>query len=93
MGWVPAPDRRRTVGYGCLEDVVDTLAGHLENTRHFCGETFSVADVYLGSQIGWGLQFGTLPARPALSAYWDRIRTRPALALANALDDELIPKG
>ncbi len=93
MGWVPAPDKRRATGYGSLDDVVATLAGHLAATPYVCGEAFSAADVYLGSQIGWGLQFGTLPAHPVFSAYWDRIRLRPALARANALDDALMPKG
>lgn len=93
MGWVPAPEKRRATGYGSLDDVVATLAGHLEATPYFCGGSFSAADVYLGSQIGWGMQFGTMPVRPVFSAYWDRIRTRPALARANALDDALMPKG
>jgi glutathione S-transferase len=93
MGWVPEPDKRGRVGYGCMEDVVATLAGHLGGTPFLCGETFSAADVYLGSQIGWGLQFGTLPAHPAFQAYWDRIRSRPALARAVSLDDALMPKG
>lgn len=30
---------------------------------------FSAADVYVGSQLDWGLQFGTIPTRPAFEAY------------------------
>nr|MBP6738328.1 glutathione S-transferase [Paracoccaceae bacterium] len=92
MGWVPAPERRRSIGYGCIEDVVASLTGHLEGRNFFCGEAFSAADVYLGSQIGWGLRFGTLPGNAVLSAYWDRIKERPALLRANALDDALMQK-
>ncbi len=93
MGWVPAPDRKRTVGYGSMEDVLATLSGHLAAHRYFCGDQFTAADVYVGSQIGWGLGFKTLPATPELQAYWARIKGRPALARANALDDALMQRG
>ena len=92
MGWVPEPDKRGRVGYGCIEDVVATLTGHLEGRHYICGAGFSAADVYLGSQIGWGLRFGTLPGNAVLAGYWDRIRERPALARANALDDALLKR-
>lgn len=92
MGWVPEPDKRGRIGYGCIEDVVATLTGHLEGRHYICGEGFSAADVYLGSQIGWGLRFGTLPGNAVLASYWDRIKGRPALARANALDDALLKR-
>jgi glutathione S-transferase len=92
MGWVPPPERRRAVGYGCLEDVLATLTGHLAASRYFCGEDFSAADVYVGSQIGWGMQFGTLPGNPVLAGYWGRIKDRPALMRAGAIDEALMKK-
>jgi glutathione S-transferase len=90
FGWVPAPDKQGRVGYGTLAHVVDALTGHLAQNPYFCGETFSAADVYVGSQIGWGLRFNTLPGNDTLTAYWQRIATRPALARANAADDALM---
>jgi glutathione S-transferase len=39
------------------------------------------------SQIAWGLQFGTLPERPALADYARRIAGREARVRAAALDD------
>jgi glutathione S-transferase len=33
------------------------------------------------------LRFGTLPAKPAFKAYWDRLKDRPAMKRANELDD------
>lgn len=93
MGWVPAPDKKGRVGYGSMEDVVTTLSAHLAANRHFCGDQFTAVDVYVGSQIGWGLGFKTLPATPELMAYWERIKSRPALARANALDDALLKGG
>jgi len=42
------------------------------------GGCFTAADVYTGSQIAWGLMFGTLPGRPALRDDGSRIENRPA---------------
>lgn len=92
MGWEPAPEMTGRVGYGSMADVLATLSNHLAHNRYFCGEQFSAADVYVGSQIGWGLGFDTLPATPELVAYWNRIKDRPALLRANALDDALARK-
>jgi glutathione S-transferase len=87
---VVPPERRGMVGYGCLEDVVAAMARHLEVRSYFCGDRFSVVDVYVGSQISWGLRFGTLPSEPALTAYRDRIRDRPAALRASEIDDRLL---
>ncbi len=87
LGLEAPKERRGMVGYGTFDRVVRTLAGHLEQTPYFCGNDFSAADVYVGSQIGWGLQFKTLPSEPAFLTYWDRISNRPALARANAAGD------
>lgn len=84
------PERRGMVGYGSLDDVVATLAGAVARGPYVCGAAFSAADVYVGSQIGWGLQFGTLPPEPALVAHWDRIKDRPAAVRAREIDDALL---
>ena len=93
FGWkVEDPRAEGRSGYGSMERVVQTLTTHLGRNDFFCGTTFSVVDVYVGSQIGWGLRFGTLPANEVLQAYWARIAERPALARANALSDALMEK-
>lgn len=90
---VQVPDERRgMVGYGSLALVTDTLARHVAAHPFFCGDTFSAVDVYLGSQIGFGLRFGTIEARPELVDYWARISQRPALARANEIDDAAAQK-
>jgi glutathione S-transferase len=88
---VPA-ERRGMVGYGSFDNVVDTLERAVSSGPYICGADFSAADVYVGAQIGWGLRFGTIPARPAFSDYWDRISARPALARANALNEADMPR-
>lgn len=89
---VPA-ERRGMVGYGSLAAVVDALDGWLSTREYFAGGRFSAADVYVGAQIGWGMQFGTIEARPAFSRYVERIMSRPAAVRAKALDDALMPAG
>jgi glutathione S-transferase len=91
LGW-EAPDRRQLLGYGDYASVIDTLEHAVSATAHVAGEAFSAADVYFGSQIGWGLQFGTIEKRPALEAYWARIADRPARIRATAADDALMPQ-
>ena len=58
---------------------------------YLAGDAFSAADVATGSQIGWGLRFGTIEPRPALRAYWDRISARPALRRATDADNAAMP--
>ena len=86
------PDRAGTVGYGSFDLMVDTLEHAVGTGPYLCGDQFTAADVYVGSQIGWGVQFGTLPARPAFQAYWDRLKDRPAHLRATQLDNALIRK-
>ncbi len=80
------PEQSGFVGYGgSLERVLDTLETALAGP-FIAGGRFSAADVYVGSQLGWGLQFGTIPARPAFTTYWDGLKNRPAARRAMAGD-------
>ena len=90
MGWDVPKDREMMVGFGNLDRVLDTLEGHLGETDWVCGERFTMADVYLGSQVDWGLAFGTMPSRPAFEAYAARFREREGYKAAKAIDNQLI---
>lgn len=78
LGVVVPPDRKGMVGYGSLDDAVAALEGRLAASPYVAGDRFTAADVYVGSQVGWGMMFKTMPARPAFVAYWDRLKDRPA---------------
>jgi glutathione S-transferase len=91
LGFEPQPEQRRMAGFGCLEDVVNTLEGAVKGRDYVAGDRFSAADVYVGSQIGWGMQFGSIEKRPAFEAYWERISARPAAIRAREIDDALMP--
>lgn len=87
MGFVPPEDKQAMAGYGSLERMLDGLKQIVGSGPYLCGEQFTAADVYLGAQIGWGLQFNTLPDLPELVSYSERIHARPAHARATQLDD------
>ena len=55
-------------------------------TPWLLGDQFTAADVAVGAQVRWGLQFGTIPRHPALEAYAHRLGERPALKRQMALD-------
>ena len=92
LGVQVPPERRGMVGYGSLEAVTDTLAAQLEKTPYLCGDTFSAADVYVGSQIGFGMRFNTIESRPVFTEYWGRLSARPAYLRSVALNDALLKK-
>ncbi len=86
----PTTEQRAMVGFGSYDDAVEALAGMLANRDYVCGERFTMADVYIGSQVGWGVEFGTLPKRPEFDAYTARVQARPAYREAKEIDGKLI---
>lgn len=92
LGVTVPDDKRGMVGYGDFDLVTGVLAEQVARAPYLCGESFSAADVYVGSQIGRGLQFGTLPERPEFRDYWDRLKDRPARLRAEAADDAAMGK-
>lgn len=92
LGFQVPPDRAAMSGYGTgLDTINDIVEAHLQRSDYLAGDAFTAADVYGGSQIGWGMQFGTLEKRPAFVRYWERLSTRPAYIRATELDDALAP--
>ena len=83
-------DKRAMVGYGSFDAVVDTLEQAVTATPYLAGDRFTAADVYAGSQIAWGVMFGSLPKRDAFEAYIARINERPAAMRAREIDDALV---
>jgi glutathione S-transferase len=88
---VHVPDEKRgMVGYGSREQVIETLDKVLQDRDYLAGDHFTAADLYVGAQIGWGLQFGTIEKRPSFETYVGRILSRPAAQRAKEIDDGLI---
>ena len=92
MKWEPTDEQKRMLGYGSFETMRQVLIGAVAGKQFIAGDRFSAADVYVGSQIDWGLQFGTIPSDPALEAYVAPLRERPAYKRAKEIDTALMPK-
>ena len=90
LGLLAPAEKSAMAGYGSFDQVVDGLESALTQAPWLLGEQFTAADVYVGSQIAWGLMFKSLPARPAFQAYAERLNARPAAVRARAIDDALI---
>lgn len=88
---IPTDSQQRMAGYGSYDTAVDVLEKAVAAHDHIAGARFTAADVYVGSQVIWGLQFGSLPDRPAFADYAGRLKDRAAYVRAGALDDALIP--
>jgi glutathione S-transferase len=84
--------RASTIGYGTYEDVLAALEKAVAPGPFILGERFSAADVYVGSQIGWGMRTGGIEPRPAFREYMARIAERPAFKRTTAQDEELAKK-
>jgi len=94
LGFVVPAELRKSVGYGSYENVIDVLeeavSVAVSNQEYIAGKEFSAADVYVGSQIGFGLQFGTIEKRSAFEKYWERLSSREAYIRAQELEAKLV---
>ncbi|MBX9796278.1 glutathione S-transferase family protein [Sphingomonas sp.] len=90
MGVEPTEQQSRMCGYGTYDRMVAVLETMLDGRDFAAGSRFTAADVYLGSQVGWGLRFGTLPKKPLFEAYYARLADRPAHRRAVEIDDALL---
>jgi glutathione S-transferase len=89
---IDTPQLQGRVGYGSMQRVLDTLQDLLADRQFILGDRFSAADVYLGSQITWGVQFKTMEPRPAFAPYIERLMSRPAAQRAQEKDNALMPQ-
>lgn len=86
----PAPEQQMMAGWGSFDRTMDTLEPFLKERDFVCGTRFTMADVYVGSAVDWGLTFGIIPPREAFVAYAERLQARPQYKAAKAVDNALI---
>ena len=84
----PAADKPTALGYGCYEDTVNALEKAIKPGPFILGDRFSAADVYIGSQIGFGMMMKSLEPRPSFQTYMARITERPAYKRAQEQADK-----
>jgi glutathione S-transferase len=90
LGVVPSEAQQRMVGYGDYDRVVDVLERAVGAHDFITGERFTAADVYVGAQVMFGQQFGSLPKRAAFEDYVARLTAREGFRRAAALDDAAV---
>lgn len=86
----PAPEQEMMAGWGSFDRTMDALEGLLDSRDYVCGDRFTMADVYVGSAVDWGMTFGIIPPRESFVAYAERFQGRPAYKAAKAVDNKLI---
>jgi glutathione S-transferase len=89
LGFTVPEGREVMMGYGRYETVIEALDRAVSNGEYLAGDRFSAADVYVGSHLGFGMQFGTIEKRPSFERYWQRLASRPAAVRAREIDDAM----
>ena len=89
-GFEGSEQQQRMFGFGHYDLAVNTLADHLAGRDYVCGSRFTAADVYVGSAVMWGTQFGTLPRLDPFTAYGERLSRREAYKRGKDEDNRLI---
>ncbi len=92
LGFVVPPERERMMGYGNVDQALNTLEQAVSRSEYVAGDSFSAADVYVGSHLNFNMMFGTIDKRPAFERYVARLTARPAFARARQLDDALVQR-
>ena len=90
MGFTHPPEKNRMFGYGTYDTVVAVVDELLSRRDYVCGNRFTAADVYFGSQIMFPMQFGMIPEKDSFLRYRDRLAARDAYKRANEIDEKLI---
>jgi glutathione S-transferase len=88
MGWEPTPERERMFGYGTFDRAIGVLDDLFSSRDYVCGDRFTAADVYVGSQLMFPMQFGLVEKRDSFARYADRLQSRDAYKRAGEIDDQ-----
>jgi glutathione S-transferase len=92
LGLEAPADKAMMAGYGSYDAAMDALERAVAGRRFIAGDRFSAADVYVGSQIDWGLLFKSMPDRQAFHDYVGPFRERAGYKRAKEIDMALMPK-
>ncbi len=91
--WTVPPS---SVAWGSCAQAEATLAQAVTDRSFLVGETFSAADLLVGSIARFGVLFGAIPKdKPStqpIVAYVERLTRRPAFARAQALEAESLAR-
>ena len=83
------PGPRAMSAYADYDSVIARVVEALMPGPYLLGERFSAADILWGGALGWTMGFGIVAPNPVLTAYVERIRSRPAFQTVAAADADL----
>lgn len=89
-GWEPTPERQRMFGYGNYDLAIATLEKALTGKQYIAGDRFTAADLFVGANVNFMLQFDLLEPRPVFTDYAARMTDREAYRRAKDIDSKLI---
>src|SRR3954454_10358611 len=89
-GWEPTPERQRMFGYGNYDLAIDTLEKALAGREYIAADHFTAADLFVGANVNFMLQFKLLEPRPVFADYAARMTDRDAYRRAKEIDSKLI---
>jgi glutathione S-transferase len=90
VGWEPEPEKQRMFGYGNYDLAIGTLEKALTGRTYIAGDRFTAADVFVGANVKFMLQFNLLEPRPVFTDYAGRMSERAAYRRAQEIDGKLI---
>jgi glutathione S-transferase len=89
-GWEPTPEKQRTFGYGNYDLAISTLEKALTGRTYIAGDRFTAADLFVGANVNFMLQFNLLEPTAAFTDYAARMTDRDAYRRAQEIDGKLI---
>lgn len=90
VGWEPAPDKQAMFGYGNYDLAIATLEKALAGRDYIAANHFTAADLFVGANVNFMLQFNLLEPRPVFTDYAARMTDRDAYRRAKEIDGRLI---
>jgi glutathione S-transferase len=88
--WQVPENRGGFAGFGSYKAAIKTLEKALIPGPYICGEQFTAADVYVGSQLAWSMMSGIIEKRPLFETYVGRLQARPAAGRANRINEDYL---
>jgi glutathione S-transferase len=89
-GWEPTPEKQRMFGYGNYDLAIGTLEKALTGRTYIAGDRFTAADLFVGANVNFMLQFKMLEPTATFTDYAARMTDRDAYRRAQEIDGKLI---
>jgi glutathione S-transferase len=89
-GWEPTPEKQRMFGYGNYDVAIATLEKAISEKQYIAADHFTAADLFVGANVNFMLQFKLLEPKPVFTDYAARMTDRDAYRRARDIDGRLI---